>query len=166
MHGVYICINEAWREVQARARRRRRKLKRRRGSPAHAERIVGYLITLLAVMFANVMFRALTVARRDRYLAQHGWPCRPASAAGAFDAGLVMTIALGAAIVFLFPNTQQIMGRFDPAYNWREWRDVARPPIAWTWRPNLAGLAFAAVTLFLGVMFIQRGQAVFLYFNF
>ena len=38
--------------------------------------------------------------------------------------------------------------------------------LSWTWTPNWAGLLFAGVTLFLGVMFIQRGQAVFLYFNF
>ena len=31
---------------------------------------------------------------------------------------------------------------------------------------ELGRSSFAGVTLFLGVMFIQRGQAIFLYFNF
>ncbi len=64
------------------------------------------------------------------------------------------------------PNTQQIMGRFDPAWNWRDWRDVGRAPLSWTWKPNAAGLLFAGGVLFIAIMFIQRGQAVFLYFNF
>ena len=68
--------------------------------------------------------------------------------------------------VALFPNTQQIMSLFDPAFNWMEWRDVARPLLPWTWRPNTVGLVLAGVVLFLGIIFIQRGQTVFLYFNF
>ncbi len=31
-------------------------------------------------------------------------------------------------------NTQQ-MGRFDPAWNWRDWRDVGGPALM-TWKPN------------------------------
>ncbi len=73
---------------------------------------------------------------------------------------------LSFAIVFLAPNTQQIMRRFNPAYNWKDWKDVAKAPLDWTWKPSTTGLLFAGLTLFLGVIFIQRGQAVFLYFNF
>ena len=80
--------------------------------------------------------------------------------------GLAALLALGVAIIFLMPNSQQIMGRFDPAWNWREWRDTARPPISWTWKPNAAGILFAGGVLFLGVCCIQRGAATFLYFNF
>jgi hypothetical protein len=43
---------------------------------------------------------------------------------------------------------------------------VAPTRLRLTWAPTLAGLALAGVVLFIGVMFIQRGQAVFLYFNF
>jgi hypothetical protein len=43
---------------------------------------------------------------------------------------------------------------------------VGKAPIQWTWKPNAAGLLFAGVTLFLGIVFIQRGKAIFLYFNF
>ena len=75
-------------------------------------------------------------------------------------------MTISAAIVFFFPYTQQIMRRYDPAYNAKDWVGVARAPIRWTWRASPAGLIFAGVTLFLGVVFIQRGQAVFLYFNF
>jgi len=43
---------------------------------------------------------------------------------------------------------------------------VGHSPIRWTWKPNAAGLVFAGVTLFTAIMFIQRGKAIFLYFNF
>jgi len=83
----------------------------------------------------------------------YGWP-------------VLAVICLGFLVIFFAPNTQQIMGRFDPAYNWKEWRAIGRPPIRWTWKPNLLGLTLAGVALFLGVVFIDRGRAVFLYFNF
>ena len=82
------------------------------------------------------------------------------------NSGLVAVLAVAGGLVFLMPNSQQIMGRFDPALNWREWRGVARPPIRWSWSPSPIGLIFAGLTLFLGVAFIERGQSVFLYFNF
>ncbi len=70
------------------------------------------------------------------------------------------------AVVALLPNTQQIMALYRPAVNYGEWADVNHPPLRWRWRPNTAGIVFAGVMLFAAVMFIQRGQAVFLYFNF
>jgi hypothetical protein len=80
--------------------------------------------------------------------------------------GLVFVLTACVAVTALFPNTQQIMRRFDPASDWAEWRNSSPSIIQWTWRPSTLGLAFASLTLFLGVMFVQRGQAVFLYFNF
>jgi hypothetical protein len=79
---------------------------------------------------------------------------------------LWLTLAVSASIVFLAPNTQQIMRRFAPAQNWNEWKAVAPPLVSWTWKPSPLGLLFAGATLFLGVIFIERGQGVFLYFNF
>jgi hypothetical protein len=77
-----------------------------------------------------------------------------------------VALALSVGLVFLAPNTQQIMSRFDPAHNWREWRDTALAPIRWTWRPSPAGIAFAGATLAIAILAIQRGRAIFLYFNF
>ena len=120
------------------------------------------------MIYANVMFRATSVGQAvsvwSGMSAINGFNL--AQPIPGFGWGLAATLAISVFIVFAMPNTQQIMRRFDPAYNWKEWRDVARPPVSWTWTPSLAGLVFAGVTLFLGLMFIQRGQAVFLYFNF
>jgi len=168
MHAVYICVNEAWREHRKQRRRKLKKAGKAMGEPGHVEIGLYHLITLLAVVYANVMFRASNVGQAisvwtgmtalnglnlDLPVPGLGW-------------GLVATLLLSVFIVFAMPNTQQIMRRFDPAYNWREWRDVAPAPIRWTWTPSLGGLVFAGLALFVGLMFIQRGQAVFLYFNF
>jgi len=128
-----------------------------------------HLITLLAVIYANVVFRSKSVGGvLEVWRGMSGFNGLDlGQAAGAvMNWGLAASLLASVILVFFMPNTQQIMGRFDPAYNWREWKATARAPFAWTWKPDAAGLIFAGVTLFLGVMFIQRGRAIFLYFNF
>jgi alginate O-acetyltransferase complex protein AlgI len=167
MHAIYICTNEVWRE---RTRLRRRKAKRAKlafREPGFATIAFYHALTLVAVIYANVMFRASDVAE-----ALHIW--RGMSGLDQLDLaiprtatwGLAATLLTSAVLVFLAPNTQQIMRRFDPAHNAAKWVDVAPASLRWHWRPNAAGLTFAGVALFLGIIFIQRGQAVFLYFNF
>jgi D-alanyl-lipoteichoic acid acyltransferase DltB (MBOAT superfamily) len=168
MHALYICVNEAWRERRKQLRRKLKKAGRTLADPGVVERVASHVITLIAVIYANVMFRAASV--EDAVSVWEGMSglsgLHLSDPIPGFGWGLIATLALSIAIVFLAPNTQQIMGRFDPAYNWDEWKDAAPAPIRWIWKPSTAGLVFAGVTLFLGVMFIQRGQAVFLYFNF
>lgn len=166
MHSIYVCSNEIWRERRARIRRKLRRSGRALKDPEWIERVSYHALTLLAVIYANVLFRAHSV-----HQALTVWSGMSGLGAGeaTFSTpgwGLLCTLISSAIIVFLMPNTQQIMWRFDPAYNWREWRDVGAAPIRWDWKPSIAGLIFAGAALFLGVMFIQRGQAVFLYFNF
>jgi alginate O-acetyltransferase complex protein AlgI len=166
-HGIYLGVNEAWRTYQAGRRRKLRRAGLPLPSPKPWDAIVYHLITLIAVVYANVMFRAATPG-------DGAWIWRSMSGFGSwrllsqerFNSGLLAVLAIACGLVFLMPNSQQIMGRFDPALNWREWRDVARPPIYWSWSPTPIGVIFAGVTLFLGVAFIERGETVFLYFNF
>ncbi len=166
MHAIYVSAFEVWRERQTKRARRLRKLGKKLPEPGVSSRVAGRLVTLVAILLANVMFRAKTVgAAASVWVGMAG--LRGASVStGSIGWDALCTALICAAIVAFFPNTQQIMSRFDPAYNWKEWSDVARPPIAFTWRPNTAGLVAAGVVLFFGVMFIQRGQAIFLYFNF
>jgi alginate O-acetyltransferase complex protein AlgI len=118
------------------------------------------------VIFGNVMFRARSVDDAVRVWRGMTGLRADTWSLGSLDPGLMVMLAISAAIVFLAPNTQQIMRRFDPALNWKEWRSVAPPAIDWVWKPSLPGLVFAATALMFGVLFIERGRAVFLYFNF
>jgi alginate O-acetyltransferase complex protein AlgI len=168
MHAAFVTINELWRGRRNRRRRALRKLKQPIPEPGRLEIACYYVLTFLAVVVSEVIFRTHAIADAGRIwmgmLGLHGW--MNADDLPNLSAWLWLTIVPGFAIIFLMPNTQQIMGRFDPAYNWRDWKDTARAPLHWTWKPNIWGIAFAGVALFLGVMFVQRGQAVFLYFNF
>ena len=85
-------------------------------------------MTLVAVIYANVMFRAATPGDAARiWSSMTGFASGQTLAEEAFARGLAVVLAVAGALVFLMPNSQQIMGRFDPALNWREWRDVALP---------------------------------------
>ena len=167
MHAIYICTNEAWDEWKRRRRRVLRKQGRTAPEPGRPRVLAFHVVTLVAVIYANVMFRAHTVGE-----AAEVWRGMTAlnglglDTLTGLDWGLAASLAISVVLVFLMPNTQQIMGRFDPAFNWREWRKVGLPPVRWTWKPDAAGLLFAGVTLFFAIMFIQRGKAIFLYFNF
>jgi alginate O-acetyltransferase complex protein AlgI len=166
MHGLYITINEAWQEWLKHRRRRLRRAGVTAPNRGPVRIALCHGLTLVAVMFANVLFRSASVGDAARIWASMTGFDGLAGAGQGVDWGLVATLMVSALLVFLAPNSQQILGRFDPAYNWREWRGVARAPLPWTWKPNAAGLAFAGAALFLGVIFIERGRAVFLYFNF
>lgn len=167
MHALYICTNEAWRERRKQLRRKLRKLGRTLAEPGPVERVGYHVITLLAVIYGNVMFRAPDVsAAVDAWAGMSGLRGLDLTLPTEIGWGAAAALALSVGIVFLAPNTQQIMGRFDPAYNWREWRDVAPAPLRWTWKPDAAGLVFAAGALLAGLLLIQRGRAIFLYFNF
>ncbi|HWE99402.1 MAG TPA: MBOAT family O-acyltransferase [Caulobacteraceae bacterium] len=167
-HAVYVLTAQAWREHLARRRRKLRRAKKPISTPGTARIAAGHALTLLAVLLANVMFRARTLGD-----ALHIWRAMVGAVAGvgapvaaAMHLGTALLLVASGLLIFLAPNTQQILGRFDPAYNWSEWRSANPAPLPWTWKPNAAGLAFAGLVLFLGVVFIQRGQAVFIYFNF
>jgi alginate O-acetyltransferase complex protein AlgI len=167
MHAIYICTNEAWDEWRKRRKRALRKLGKTLAEPGPVRVFAFHLLTLAAVIYGNVMFRAASVG--DAVSVWQGMTALNGAGLellGTFDSGLWASLAIAFLLVFLAPNTQQIMAPYDPAYNWKDWKTVGIAPIRWTWKPNAAGLIFAGVTLFLAIMFIQRGKAVFLYFNF
>ncbi|MDB5422836.1 MAG: hypothetical protein JWQ29_252 [Phenylobacterium sp.] len=167
MHAVYICINEAWREHRKHVRRTLRKQGKTLGEPRSPERLAYHALTLVAVIYANVVFRAADIpAAGTIWSAMTGLNGLSFSLPAGLGWDTAGALLLSVGLVFLAPNTQQIMSRFDPAYNWREWRDTALAPIRWTWRPSPAGLVFAGVTLTIAILAIQRGRAIFLYFNF
>ena len=166
MHAIYVLIGETWRERRKQANRRRRKAKLAPLVPGRWE-IAGYhVLTLVCVAFANVVFKATDLA--DAGVLTHAM----AGLSGLNGTGylpplaLMLLITATILVIALLPNTQQIMGAFRPAVNFAEWADVNHAPLRWRWRPNTGGIVVAGVMLFAAVMFIQRGQAVFLYFNF
>jgi D-alanyl-lipoteichoic acid acyltransferase DltB (MBOAT superfamily) len=168
LHAGYVGGNQVWRERERRLARARRRAGKPQAEPGPVRIAACHALTLVLIMIANVLFRAKSVAAAvSIWTDMAGLGARaPAGGAHPLDGGLLALILLSALIAFAMPNTQQIMRRFGPALNWEEWRGVAPALFRWTWRPSIGGLVFAGVALCLGVIFIQRGQAVFIYFNF
>ena len=166
LHGLYLCIGEIDKERRSQLRRKLRKQGRKLPERGPVTHVFHHALTLFGVGFAFIPFRA-----PDFHDVWALW-------SGMFGFGnlawqapglgweLFALLAGCAAIVAFLPNTQQIMKLFDPAFNWREWRDVGISRVQWTWKPNTIGILLAGLTLALGGVAIARGEAVFLYFNF
>ncbi len=166
MHAVYVLVNEAWRERRKQANRKRRKAKLPPLTLGRGEVAAYHVLTLICVAFANVVFRATGLtdagAITGAMAGLHGLTATGYTP----PAALALLVAATIAIVALLPNTQQIMAAYRPAVNYGEWADVNHPPLMWHWRPSPFGFVSIAAMFFVAVMFIQRGQAAFLYFNF
>lgn len=178
LHGLALVLHQAWRGLRARL-----------GHDLHhsslAGRIFSIALTFLVVVFGWVFFRATSLDAAMRIV--HGMvglhgisipdviamrlgPLAPwMQAQGVtFTAGggrdFAMTFVWVAAllpIVFLAPNTQQIMQRFKPAL---DQPDSARPtPMAW--RASTGWALAMALVLGFGLLSLTR-PSEFLYFQF
>lgn len=166
MHGVYLAINEFW--------RKRYRKKRKVNGGVSALMIWTYrIVTLLAIVLANVMFRASDIGAAVQIwggmVSVEQWSglahAIPMTAGEWISKPFLFVLAAVIIIGFL-PNTQQFMGRYSPVLDWKQWRQIAPPAIALEWRPSLSWAAAVTVIGFLAVAFVSRGQSEFIYFNF
>jgi alginate O-acetyltransferase complex protein AlgI len=92
---------------------------------------------------------------------------------GQVERGLLWA-ALALAVLWFVPNTQQLMARFAPAFNysWAHWR--RQPPVLGrigalatvvSWRPHVIGAIVVGIIAGLALLNIQH-VSEFLYFEF
>lgn len=166
MHGAYLATNELWRRLY-------RKQRRKRGGVGPGMTETYRVITLLAIVFANVVFRAEDVGAAvavwrgmialDQFSTlTHLLP----DSLGEILTGPFVFSALSIFVIACLPNTQQFMGRYSPVLHWEQWRGVARPLVSLQWRPNVKWAAAMTVIGVLAILFVSRGQSEFIYFNF
>ncbi len=162
MHGVFIATYEAWAFWR---KKPRRKYPQGRASIAfaHALTVACFVAAIVPFRAANVhvtgsMFRAMLGF--DGF--GGGWSVLVPLGSGAMLAMLVT----GGLIVFILPNTQQVMTYAEPALEWAKWEKVAQPRLWPRWRPNVGWAIVIGVFLFFGIAFIMRGTTEFIYFNF
>jgi alginate O-acetyltransferase complex protein AlgI len=145
LHGAYLCVNHAWSNY----------------GPAVAPRFArlanaaAFVLTFVAVVVAWVFFRADTISSAMFVLSRMADPSNIVFGRG--EMANALFIALYAAVAWLAPNTQQIMG-----YDHKN-RVVGADPAAWLRRPGF--LYAAAVTLAFGVLGISQ-HSEFIYFRF
>lgn len=178
LHGVYLVVNHAWRAARVR-------LGQDLARSTAWGRALGCLVTFLAVVAGWVLFRAdsldsaLAILRAmaggngltvpDVWLVRWGafgaWLVQEGVAFGATPGlprtGVVHWIWILLLVVWLAPNTQQIMAAARPA--------LGVPPESvaprWQWRPAVLSAAAVAVMAFAVVINLNR-HSEFLYFQF
>jgi hypothetical protein len=153
LHGAYLAINHAWRGL-------RQKLGQDLDGGSLPGRLAGGFLTFAAVVFAWVFFRAdnlqAGLAISQSMLGLNGF-----AFSGHFQLNRIAELLL---IAWAMPNTQQVMGRFEPALPIREKGFGAAAP--WLqWRPNWIWLASVFAMLSLS---LSQGDKIseFLYFQF
>lgn len=172
LHGSYLCINHAWRVVAA------GRIAPERAWTRWLWRSFCVLLTFGAVMLAHAFFRAANVSDAvdllRAMLGLQGFESADPSFEALRDADTLAawhllvsrhlhTVYLVGllAIVWLAPNSHQILGRFSPA--------LARPqeatPAFMRWRPNTRWLVVLLVLLFFCLANLHR-ESRFLYFQF
>jgi len=145
LHGAYLCVNHAFNALAP-------KIPSVLARPA---RIAGALLTFLAVVVAWVFFRAVSVAWALRVL--HAMVDPSNIVFGREEIAALVLIAVYAALVWLAPNTQAIMG-YDHGN-----RRVGETLRAGRMRPLL--LYGASLVLAFGILGIQS-HSEFIYFRF
>jgi alginate O-acetyltransferase complex protein AlgI len=145
LHGGYLCINHAWSRFGPKPGPR----------AAPLTRLAGLVLTFVAVVAAWVVFRADDMTQALSILAKMVDPSHIVFGRG--EIAKSAFIALYAAIVWLSPNTQQIMG-YD-----HESRTVGEHLRAMRIRPWF--LYASAVVLAFGILGIQQ-HSEFIYFRF
>lgn len=168
MQGIYMSVNEVWASI----RRKPRKARKKAGlAPPRWHRPLAVAATLIAFVVSVVPFGSVSLDHaQSMFAAMAGIGSATGQADVDWPMGSSGALAILAAIyagIFLLPNTQQIMGRFEPVLEWSErWQGTADAPIMVHWRMTAGWTLAATLVFFLGVSFIMRGTTQFIYFNF
>jgi D-alanyl-lipoteichoic acid acyltransferase DltB (MBOAT superfamily) len=180
LHGFYLIVNHAWRAAWTPIDR-------------WWSQAVARMVTTVAVIVAFVTFRApnLDVALR-MYGAMAGLPggavraLHPMRSIERLSANLAsvpdpsqihraILWAIAALVVLWFvPNTQQLMARFAPAYNYAMVNWLRQPPLLYRlpafralfcWRPHAIGAVVIGIMAGLALLSLQH-VSEFIYFEF
>ncbi|MES2684725.1 MAG: MBOAT family protein [Pseudomonadota bacterium] len=179
LHGSYLIINHSWRDLTARWGYTDDK--------PLLPNALAWLLTMLCVVVAWVLFRAVNVTAAfsmlGSMLGMHGIELPNFLAGplgfleplgvgfGGFTAnvGIAQKYSIGGIVILLFiavvfPNTQQIMGRFNPALE-KIQLDGRRLFSRLAWRPGFAWSALAGLLAAICVLCLTR-VSQFIYFQF
>jgi alginate O-acetyltransferase complex protein AlgI len=150
LHGIYLTINHAWQLFRGQAAERQPS-----GKLVTAGSV---LLTYACVLIALVFFRASSTESALQYLSGmmglHGTSWHD----DAIKPSRALLAAIGLAIVWFLPNTQEILGQKDTAIPRGRWSWLA-------WQPTLQWSLAMGFLFFLGLLFVDN-TATFLYFQF
>ena len=168
LHGLYLTVNHGWRTF------RRPKAGHEPEAQSFWARALGHVasvaLTFACVLIAQVFFRAGSCRQALSILAgmagMHGRGGLVAVPGETSDAVAhqLARMAVAFAIVWLMPNTQQILASFKPALERTVW-DTMTNRLRILWYPNL-GWALLLSGIFIASLVGLKDPSTFLYFQF
>ena len=153
LHGTYLVINHAWQGI-------RKKMGHDLTKSSLLGNLSGGLITFIAVVFAWVFFRADSlqsgISITQSMLGMNGF-----AFTGRFQLSMIAKLLI---IVWVLPNTQQVMAKYEPALAMHE--TGMGTTLKWfEWHPNWIWLII--IFLLASQSLLQGDEASeFLYFQF
>ncbi len=151
LHGIYLAGNHAWHALRRRAGQ---DPQAQLSFPMHA---LSVFFTFLLVTIAWVFFRSASLEGAISLLkAMSGLT----GTGGKVDHGAVNWIWISLLIIWLTPNTQQIMRRFSPALDYRNQGEGRL-----VWHPSRRWLAAHVLLALFGLISISK-VSEFIYFQF
>ncbi len=156
LHGVYLIINHGWQYLTT-------KLFGANRQSIWLTRLLSRSITFLAIVVAWVFFRAESTSGALNIIAGMTG-LNGLGTGGHFNIMQAAFIPPALLIVWLLPNTQEIMRRFEPALDFNACKNRAHQP--WlSWRPSTSW-AIVLGLVFLTVIGSLTQDSEFLYFQF
>jgi D-alanyl-lipoteichoic acid acyltransferase DltB (MBOAT superfamily) len=159
LHGVFLTVNHAWRKLVTPHRRVR--------NTGIFYRFLGWGLTFTVVTLSWVPFRATTMdGAMNMWRSMVVWGGQEKVFANSYlsDSSLNLMFAL-LLIAIVFPNTQQIMRRYRPAFETYH-GEISRLHWRWLeWRPTMTWNLFCVLLLILSLL-NMTGYSEFLYFQF
>ena len=158
LHGFYLVVNHAWHGVL-------RSLQGAAHRSTFLSRGMARLVTFLAVVIAWVFFRAESLPGAMHLLA--AMVGANAELQSGVDGDSVKMLVLLLLLAWYAPNTQQLMIRYQPAFETCK-GELKAWKYSWLqWRPSLIYAVIAAVLFMVSLKTMMTvPESVFLYFNF
>lgn len=182
LQGLYLLVFHTWRVF-------RQRLGWNQEGGSRSGRIAAQALTFFAVMVSLVFFRASSIDAAlivlkgmtglngleipqawlvnwgavGNWLSLHG-VIRIHDSPTFAGTAVVNWIVAGLGIVWLAPNTQQIMERFEPAL---DYRPELQQSMAWLrWQPNAWWALVTMSVAYCGALYMSNGFSEFIYFQF
>ncbi len=157
MHGTWYVI-----ETEVRATKRFKKWKKNSSPVLRAW--IGRSIFILPMVISYVMFRSESLSGAMHLYAQmFGANIDAPASFGMARPTLMLAIAF--AIIYLAPNTIELLRRYRPGIMTYENESYSARWAKWSWRPNWLWAAFCGVLTIVALYYVSR-QPPFLYQGF
>ncbi|MFW9257868.1 MBOAT family O-acyltransferase [Nostoc sp. CALU 546] len=162
LHGTYLSINHEWNVLQ-----KKYDLK----TDSWLSLKLGWFITFVAVVFGWVFFRAENMATAfiivKGMIGLNGF----FFSTQIIESGLkkaIIDISILLAIVWLTPNVQEWMGKYDPVLNYEKVKKLSSNSLFWSklqWQPNQTYALIISVLTVIALLHLTK-VSEFLYFQF